>query len=141
MKRYQHGATHLWFCLKFSGACMYGMHQLQLKRDTRVPRVCRPRNAHELLPHACIFMFLFLAPRKREKIHELRVHVYTFLCTRVRLPQCCVAIHAYTWSTHLINLLNTVPSLSYRSTDFFSFFKIETIIPSWPSLGHPDAFF
>ena len=63
------------------------MHQLQLKRDTRVPRICILRNAHELLLHACIFVFLFLAPRKCEKIHELCVHVYAFLCTCVHVSQ------------------------------------------------------
>ena len=64
---------------------MYGTHQLQLKRDTRVPRMCRPRNAHTVLLHVCNFVFLSLTPRTREKTHELRVHVYTFFYIRARV--------------------------------------------------------
>ena len=52
---------------------MYGTHQLQLKRVTRVPR-----NGHAFLLHACTFVCLYLTPRTLEKTHELRVHVYTF---------------------------------------------------------------
>ena len=69
---------------------IYGTHQLQLKRDTRVPRVCRPRNAHALLLHACSFVFLSLTPRAREKTHEIRVHEYTFLYTHACESQCNV---------------------------------------------------
>ena len=71
-------------------ATAYGTHQLQLKCDTRVPRVCRPRYAHALLLRTRVYfrVFLSLTPQIREKTHEIRVHEYTFLYTRARESRC-----------------------------------------------------
>ena len=79
----------IWFC--------YGTHQLQLKRDTRVPRVCRLQNPHALLLHACTFVCFYLLHHEHVRKHELRVHVYTFLYTRARESLCTREIHTATF--------------------------------------------
>ena len=65
----------------------YGTHQLQLKCDTRVPHVCRPRNAHALLLHACTFVCFYL-------LHHEHVRKHTsYVCinyTHARESQCNV---------------------------------------------------
>ena len=55
----------------------YGTHQLQLKRDTRVPRMCRPRNPHALLLHACTFVCFYLLHHKHVRKHTSYVCMYT----------------------------------------------------------------
>ena len=68
------------------GASMYGTHQLQLKRDTRVPRVCRPRNAHALLLHACSFVCFYL-------LHHEHVRKHTrYVCMNTHSKNKCVKI-------------------------------------------------
>ena len=60
---------------------MYGTHQLQLKRDTRVPRMCRPRNGHAFFAARVYFrVFYILQPRTLEKTHE-----FTCACIHVSL--------------------------------------------------------
>ena len=67
---------------------MYGTHQLQLKRDTRVPHLCRTQNAHELLLHACIFVFLFLAPKRK---------CTSYVCMYTRFFAHAYACHSVAW--------------------------------------------
>ena len=55
----------------------YGTHQLQLKRDTCVVCVYRPRNAHALLLHACSFVYFYLLHHEHMRKHTSYMCVYT----------------------------------------------------------------
>ena len=83
--------------------CTYGTHQLQLKRDTRVPRVCRPRNAHALLLHACSFVCFYL-------LHHEHVRKHTrYVCMNTRFFIHAHASHGVTCTqlrTSLYSLAN-----------------------------------
>ena len=68
----------------------YGTHQLQLKHDTHVPRVCRTRNAHELLLHACIFVCFYFLPH--ENVRKYTSYVYMYTCFFAHAYAC----HSYT---------------------------------------------
>ena len=77
--------------------CMYGTHQLQLKRDMRVPRVCRPRNAHALLLHACTFVFYYLLHNENVRKHTSYVCMYTHYFTHMHASHdvTCTQLHLY----------------------------------------------
>ena len=69
----------------------YGTHQLQLKRDTRVPRVCRPRNPHALLLHACTFVYFYLLHHEHVRKHTSYVCMFTRFFTHAHASH---GIHA-----------------------------------------------
>ena len=75
----------------------YGTHQLQLKRDTRVPRVCRPRNAHALLLHACSFVCFYLLHHEHVRKHTRYVCMNTrfFIHAHASHGVTCTQLHLY----------------------------------------------
>ena len=95
----------------FQIICTYGTHQIQLKRDTRVPRVCRPRNAHALLLHACSFVCfypyqnscqlnhtLFLPQNTQNKYTgPMKIHVYKRILLSLPLVQ-RVILNLFGWN-------------------------------------------
>ena len=77
----------------------YGTHQLQLKRDTRVRRVCRPRNPHALLLHACTFVYFYLLHHEHVRKHTSYVCMYTRFFTHTHashgIHTKCTQLHFY----------------------------------------------
>ena len=75
----------------------YGTHQLQLKCDTRVPRVCRPRNAHALLLHACTFVCFYLLHHEYVRKHTRYVYMNTrfFIHAHTSHGVTCTQLHLY----------------------------------------------
>ena len=79
----------------------YGTHQLQLKRDTRVPHVCRPRNPHALLLHACTFVYFYLLHHEHVRKHTSYVCMYTRFFTHAHASH---GIHAKCTQLHFYSL-------------------------------------
>ena len=78
---------------------IYGTHQLQLKRDTRVPRMCRPRNPHTLLLHACTFVCFYLLHHEHMRKHTSYVCMYTRFFTHAHVSHC---VHVKYTQLHFI---------------------------------------
>ena len=77
----------------------YGTHQLQLKRDTHVLRVCRPRNPHTLLLHACTFVCFYLLHHEHVRKHRSYVCMYTRFFTHTHASH---GVHAKCTQLHFI---------------------------------------
>ena len=55
------------------------------------------KSTHAFATRVYFRVFLSLTPRTREKTHELRVHVYTFLYTRAGESRCTRKMYTATF--------------------------------------------
>ena len=81
----------------------YGTHQLQLKRDTRVPCMCRPQNAHAVLLHACNFVCFYPLHHEHMRKHTSYVCMYTrfFIYAHACHGTTCTQLHLYSLANYM----------------------------------------
>ena len=81
----------------YSCIITYGTYQLQRKRDTCVPRVCRPQKAHALLLHVCTFVCFYLLHHEHLRKHMSYMCMYTrfFIHAHTSDGVTCTQVHLY----------------------------------------------
>ena len=112
---------------------------------TRVYHECVDHEMHTSFCYTCVFLCSYVCFLLHENVRKYTSYVcmYTrFFAHAYACYSVAVAIHVYT-QEHVSNLLNTftviilIIDLQISSASS----ELTIIIPSRPSLGHPDVFF